>query len=250
MKLTPKYFKENFPDWKRKKDSILTGILYRPISFVLASICANLRISANAVSYFSTLVALAAAVTFLFRIQTCHIVGAILMILWKILDCVDGNLARVVKKQPFGEFADSMSSYFLIGFTGAAMGIAVYFEGGLIFTPGNPWIILIGALASSSDTMMRLVYQKYNNNACKLVEQGIIKQEADFRTDNKLMNLVSRFGLGVIPEIVLFAAIFKVLDIAIIYYLFYYGGSFVLSTMLLVRKAIRKAKEYEMPDYE
>ena len=255
MKYTVKYFKDNLPEWKRKKDSTLTRLCYRPISFVLASISANLGISANTVSYFSAFIAIAAGTMFLFRPRVCHIIGAILMIFWVILDCVDGNLARCVKKQPFGEFADSMSSYFLIGFMGAAMGIAAYFEGGILFKAGNPWIILIGALASSSDTMMRLVYQKYNNTARKLADQGIIERESDFRIDGEqkdtLMTVIDReFGLGIIPEIVLLAAIFNVLDIAVIYCFLYYGGSFAVSTLIYVRKAMKKAKEYEVKTNE
>ena len=172
------------------------------------------------------------------------------MIFWLILDCVDGNLARCVKKQPFGEFADSMSSYFLVGFMGAAMGIAAFFEGGILFEAGSPWIILIGALASSSDTMMRLVYQKYNNTARKLADQGIIERENDFRVDGEqkdtLMTVIDReFGLGIIPEIALVCSIFHALDITVIYCFLYYGGSFVVSTLIYVRKAIKKAKEYE-----
>ena len=251
MKYSTKFFKDNLPEWKRKKDSTFGRLLYRPISFVLASVSANLGISANTVSYFSALVAITAGAMFLFRPQICHIIGAILMIIWVILDCVDGNLARCVKKQPFGEFADSISSYFLVGFTGATMGIAVYFEGGLLFKAGDPWIILIGALASSADTMMRLVYQKYTNTARKLADQGIIERETEFRVDgeqkNTLMTVIDReFGLGIIPEIVLLTAVFKALDLAVIYCFLYYGGSFVLSTLVYVRKAIKTSKEYEV----
>lgn len=101
------------------------------------------------------------------------------------------------------------------------MGIAVYFEGGILFKAGNPWIIHIGALASSSDTMMRLVYPKYNNAARKLSDQGIIERERDFRIDGEpkdtLMTVVDReFGLGLIIVIILLSALFKVLDIALI----------------------------------
>ncbi len=249
MKYTSKYFKDAMPEWKRKKDSTLTRLLYRKISFFLAGVAANLGISANAVSYFSAFLAVAACSMFLINVQLCHIIGSVLMIFWVILDCVDGNLARSVKKLPFGEFADSMSSYLLVGFMGTTMGVAAYFEGGLFFKAHNPWIILLGALASSSDTMMRLIYQKYKNNERKLADQGIIEVEKDFRTDGaqpmSLKMFIDReFGLGIIPEIALISAIFKVLDIAVLYCLFYYGTAFVVNTVIYVRKAVAISKKH------
>lgn len=250
MKYSVKYFKDDFPDWKRKKDSTLTRILYRRLSFVFASFAANLGISANTISYASAVVALCACFMFLFRSTVFHIIGSVLMIVWVIMDCVDGNIARSVQKKPFGEFADSMSSYMLVGFMGTFMSIAAYFEGGLLFEKGNPWIIFIGTLASSSDTMMRLIYQKYKNTERKLADEGIIKLEEDFRSQNSdpksIMTIIDReFGLGIIPEIALVCSIFHKLDIVVIYCFLYYGGSFVLSTMIYVRKAVKKAKEYE-----
>ena len=53
MKYTPKYFYDNLPAWKRKKDPILSRLFYRPASFLTASIFSNLGIGANTVSYYS-----------------------------------------------------------------------------------------------------------------------------------------------------------------------------------------------------
>lgn len=107
------------------------------------------------------------------------ICGAVLFSVWSWLDCVDGNLARSVRKQPFGEFADSMSSYILVGLMGSAMGIAAYNFGGTLLKPGNAWIILLGALASSADSLMRLIYQKYKNTEKELSEKGVLEIEND-----------------------------------------------------------------------
>ena len=49
---------------------------------------------------------------------------------------------------------------------------------------GSPWIILVGALASSSDSLMRLIYQKYKNTERNMADKGIIKLENDIRTDH------------------------------------------------------------------
>lgn len=48
---------------------------------------------------------------------------------------------------------------------------------------GCVWIILLGSFASSSDTMMRLIYQKYRATAREKVDKKIILPEEDKRTD-------------------------------------------------------------------
>lgn len=52
MKFTAKYFRDNYPEWKRKKDWPPTRYFYRQISFYLSAFFANLGWSANSVSFF------------------------------------------------------------------------------------------------------------------------------------------------------------------------------------------------------
>lgn len=251
MNYSPKYFKDNMPEWKRKKDPILSRLFYRPCAFVLASICANLKIQANTVSYFSGIIAVVACLCFLPNSLTWHIVAAVLINFWLVLDCTDGNLARSYKKQPFGEFADGISSYILVGLMCTTMAVAVYFEGGYIISKGCPWIIFIGALASSADTMMRLIYQKYKSTERELADAGILEIEQEKRKDHEQVNSLrvrfeSDFGIGgILPLLILIATIFQALDLIVLYCFIYYGGSFVLATALYVRKAMANTKKYQ-----
>lgn len=247
MKYSPKFFHDDMPGWKKKKDPILSRLFYRPLSFVTASVAASLDISANTVSYFSAIVAIVACVMFLFPSNGLHICGAILINIWLLLDCTDGNLARSVKKQPFGEFADGISSYILVGLMCTTMGVAVYHEGGLLIPSGTPWIILMGALASSSDTMMRLIYQKYKSNERSMADEGIIKIENDVRTDHDQVGsfrvrVEAELGVGgLLPVAILLAAIFNALDVIVIYCLLYYGMSCIVASLIYVRKAMKVA---------
>ena len=251
MKYTAGFFRDNMPEWKRMKDPILSRLFYRRAAFFFASVAANLGISANDVSYFSGVLGVAACACFLPHSQIWHILGAVLVNIWLILDCTDGCLARSVKGQPFGEFADGISSYILVGLLCTAMGFAVYFEGGILFSAGSPWIILLGALASSSDSLMRLVYQKYKNTERDLADQGILHVEHDDRTDHSKVGslrvrIESGLGIGgILPLMILIASIFRALDLVVIYCFLYYGASFVLSLLIYVRKAIRAAKSIE-----
>lgn len=248
MKYTYSYFKEGMPEWKRKKDPVLSRIFYRKAAFGLAAVCANLGISANSVSYFSALVGIVACICFLPPVFGVHIVGAILINVWLILDCTDGNLARSVKSQPFGEFADGISSYILVGLMCTMMGVAVFFEGGLFVTAGCPWIILVGALASSSDSLMRLIYQKYKNTERDMADKGIVKIENDVRTDHSQVGsfrvrVEAELGIGgLLPIAILIASIFKALDLVVIYCFLYYGASCVLASLIYVRKAMKAAR--------
>ena len=256
MKYSYMFFKNGLPEWKRKKDTILVKLFYRPVSFYLASFAASLHISANTVSYFSALIAIISCLLYLFPMHVLHILAAILVSIWLLLDCTDGNLARSVKKLPFGEFADATSSYILVGFLCTCIGFSVYTYGGILFKKGNVWIMLMGALASSSDTMMRLIYQKYKNVEHGLIDAGVIKEENDIRTDINKVNsfrvrMEAELGIaGILPIALLLGSIFNALDLIVIYCFLYYGGSFVVCTLIYVRKAMKKAKEYGVKNNE
>ena len=244
-----RYFYEGLPSWKRKKDPVLSKVIYRPLSFVFASICAKAGISANTVSYASVLVAIAGSCMFLFESYYLHIVGAVLFNVWLLMDCIDGNLARCVRKQPFGEFADSMSSYILVGTMGAPMGIAAYYDGGLVIPAGSMWLILLGAIASSSDSLMRLIYQKYKNIERKMADMGVVEVGYDLRNDTNQVGsfrvrVENELGIGgILPFAILAGTIFRALDIVVIFCALYYGASFVVSVLMFSRKAIIAAKE-------
>ena len=251
MKYTFSKMKSSMPAWKREKDPVLTRIIYRPISFAIASICANYGVSANTISYLSALLAIIACLCFIIPISTSHIIGAVLCNVWLLMDCVDGNIARAVKKQPFGSFADSMSSYLLVGLLCTSMGIAAYFEGGMLFSSGCPWVILLGALASSSDSLMRLIYQKYINTERELADKGILIVEKDVHKDvtqvrSFTVRVDEELGIGgILPFAILIGTIFKSIDIVVIYCFCFFGASCIYSIILYMIKAIRTAEKYE-----
>ncbi len=251
MKYSPKYFHDSLPAWKRKKDPVLSRVIYRPLSFLTASLCAHLKISANAVSYFSLLVGIAGCALFIPDNYACNICGAALVNLWLLLDCTDGNLARSVKRQPFGEFADSSSSYVLVGLLGTAMGVCVFIRGGMFFGAGTLWLLILGVLASEGDTLMRLVYQKYKNVERSMEDEGLIARENDVRTDHGKVGslrvrIEAELGIGgLIPLLVLLTTIFHCLDIAVLYCAVYYCGSCIAMVSMYILKAIKKTKSIE-----
>ena len=103
---------------------------------------------------------------------------------------------------------------------------------------------MIGALASSSDSLMRLIYQKYKYTEIDMADKGIVKIEKDVRTDHNQVGslrvrIEAELGVGgILPLAILIATVFKALDIVVVYCFLYYGLSFVLATLIYVKKAI------------
>lgn len=244
--------KESMPAWKRKKDPILTKVFYRPLSFWLASICANHGVRPNTISYISTIVGIISCALFLIpKNFDAQLIGAVLVNVWIVMDCIDGNLARGYMRQPFGEFADGTSSYILVGYMCTAWGFAAFFDGGLLINAGCPWIVLLGAIASSSDALMRLVYQKYKNVETDMITRNIIDPEPDKHTDHSQVGsfrsrIENELGLGgLLPCAILIATIFHALDIIVIYCFFYYGTSALIGSLIYFRKAIIATGKYQ-----
>lgn len=244
--------RESMPAWKRKKDPVLTKVFYRPVSFWFASLCANQDVRPNTISYISTVVGIIACAMFVIpSSHIAHIIGAILINVWIIMDCIDGNLARGYMRQPFGEFADGTSSYILVGLMCTTMGFSVFFDGGMFLSAGCPWIILLGALASSSDALMRLVYQKYKNVEHDMVDRGICDPEIDQHTDHSQVGsfrsrVENELGIGgLLPLAILLATIFNALDVIVVYCFFYYCGSALAGSLIYFRKAIQKTAQYQ-----
>ena len=243
MKYPPSFFREGLPAWKRKKDPLTTRFIYRPISFVIASLFCEIGWGANAVSYLSACIALVACGCF---VAGAPIVAAILINIWGILDCVDGNIARCVKKEKFGDFADSMSSFICVGLMFSCMGFCVYNNGGIFISAGEPLIMLIGAWAGSCDSLMRLIYNKYLNS---MYSQGIIVEKSEDPEQesgiNRIRMKVDAFVSlgGILPLATLIAAIIGALDVIIIGWACYYCCTFVASTLYFVRKTYIANKE-------
>ena len=250
-KYSARYFRENLPEWKRVKDPFTSRIFYRPLSFVTASMATKLGLTANTVSYLSIFIAIFSCVGLIIPNKICNIIGAILVNLWLLSDCTDGNIARSVKKQPFGDFADSVSSYILVGFLCTSLGIAAYFNGGLLIKENCIWIVLLGALASSADTLMRLVYQKYKSSERALFDAGKLELEVDKRTDNSqsnslLVRIESDFGVGgILPILIILGVLFNMVDLVVIYCFLYYFLSGIVMILKYILKSIKKTKEIE-----
>lgn len=102
----------------------MSALLYRPISFWLTPPLLNLKISASQVTSFALLISLALPFIAWKAGASAHTTVAVLAILFVILDCVDGNIARVTKTaSKSGHYLDFLTDLiFRVGLY-AAVGI-------------------------------------------------------------------------------------------------------------------------------
>ena len=221
MKYSPKYFKENHPKEKNRSDSLLVRFVFRPISFLTSSLCANMGISANAISIFSLFVSLSACVLIFINNYICRIIGASLVLFWMILDVTDGNLARSVKKQKYGEFVDASACYWLLAFLYFSIGKCSYDMGGVVFQQYSIWPLIIGAAASIFDLLMRVTYHKFHESDSE-INVGTTKPESKsfisklFKIEKFFDKNIGINGFALL--LVLFAIIFKFSDIFVMIY--------------------------------
>lgn len=114
--------------------------------------------------------------------------------------------------------------------------------GGVFSLKGNAWIIFAGAIASSCDTLVRLIYQKYQNVSRELSDKNIIPPQRETRTENEYsgslrVRLEMEPGIGgIIPTMVFAASVFNALDLVIFYMdLYYCSGALIFIVMYTVR---------------
>lgn len=230
---SPQFFSTTLPPEKRKKDSLLAQIVIRPLSFVGASICSVFDFSANGVSFFSWIVALATIILLCVNNSQCNQVAIYLPLFWNLCDCIDGNLARGIKKQKMGEFVDSMSSYFLT--PGLILGASVmsFNNGGVICSKNQELLLFIGGVAACCDTMGRLLFQKFQNVSQNEEANNNNEQKTNKKSFFQILRRIenrteAEFGIsGAELILIIFAYYFHFFDL----FLFIYGGFAVLSLL-------------------
>ena len=141
-----------------------------------------------------------------------------------------------------------MSGYFLVNWLFLCLGMCAYHEGGVIISPNNAWIIFVGAMAASMDSLSRLANQKFMNTKNDLIEKGKLKKEEKSRSnhlgDNQLAKVIFRILRetnlnGLFLPFLLVASIFSFLDIFVYFYALEYGAMFAGTLFILFKMVIK-----------
>jgi len=145
---------------KIKLDGFWTRYVLRPLSFPVSWIALRMGLSPSFVSYFSALISIAGGILFAWPIHLYASMGVILFNFFSVLDCVDGNMARVTGKAgPWGSWTDAITGF--ITYTSVFFSIGVYMYWKTAWWP----VLLISGLTSSANLLTRIAFQMYKNLA-------------------------------------------------------------------------------------
>ena len=258
MKYTLKQINDSLPKSKNKVSSFWVRLWVRKFSYLITWLCLRLKISANTVSVISAIDALAGCILLSINNYICMIVGVVLINFWIVLDCVDGNIARILKKDSrSGEFFDAISGYVVCAFAFFATGIAAYHSS--TWWGGYQYIfIIMGALASITDIYSRLIYQKYTFTCLAIAQSKgkVYKSENDnFEKEQKptgftLLRLIIDRQTGIsalfMPALIV-SLIFKRFEFMVMFYCLYHTAAliYVFISYLLKAKELDKNIENE-----
>lgn len=249
MKYTWNDLKQSYTTKKKQTSSIWARMFSRPVSFVLTYFIINAGIGANTVSVISIIDALLSCVFIASPNGTLRIIGVCMFALWHVLDCVDGNIARVKKESSYmGEYIDALSGYTACSFVYFALGIAAYHTSNFFSKP-EYWII-IGGVAATAEIYSRLVHNRYTVAAYreKFETEGKLPDIKQDDPDGKrgIMYIGSRirktlgFSALFIPFMII-SLIFNRFDILIAFYMLYNLAWMFLTLLVYTKKACKKS---------
>lgn len=244
-KVTYASLKATFPEEKKSVESIYGRIIpVRKISYLFTIPFLKLNVSAFAVSVISMFIAIIACILIAIPNPIARVIGVILVPIWHIFDCVDGNIARFTKTaSDFGSAVDAICGYFIDAFLPISLGIAAYNIGTDYFGIPVYIYIICGALASVSFTLMRLIHQKYAFEALSVeIKTGKHFDKGDtqytltgFHKLRKMLQ-VNCSVVGV-PMFVLWACpLFNLYHLLVAYYCAFYLASLVVGVAFYLKK--------------
>ncbi len=234
--ITSSYTKE-----KRKRSSIWARIFSRPVSFIFTYIFINLGIGANVVSVISIVDAILACFLIMLGGKWTY-VGIALFVFWHVLDCVDGNIARVKKESSYGgAFLDAVSGYVAPSFIFLSVGVAAYLSTPVIPVEYRHFLIVLGGFCSVTDILTRIIYQKYLVTEYRL---GLMGKDNDIDAERSsgikhIADLIMKhMGYSsLFMPLLIICSIVNWLGILLAFYALYYAGLLVSTMVLFVSKA-------------
>ena len=252
MKYTLKDITSSLTKKKNSRSSLWVQLWVRKASFPVTYLFINAGWTANMVSVLSWFVIFGAAVLLCINNFWCMFSGVILTNLWLVLDCVDGNIARVKKVKTFmGDFYDAVAGYGPFSFTTVALGVAAYHTSFLVPEEYRVWLILIGAVGAVANVYMRLIHQKYLN--CYFVGKKILgeldkitlKDTEDKKSFAYIREQIDKnFGVaGLFMPWLLMAVFTNTFDIMLVCYVAYYVLSFLAICVMYCKKATAFERE-------
>ena len=215
--------KKSMPESKKKmeKADIFIAYLIRPISDLITYPLSKTKIKPTTITKISAVFVILMFICFLLGF---YYIGFVCLLVWDILDGVDGNLARYTDNcSNMGCLWDATTGWLAMFVFFLSMGLVAYREHSLVEIAFIPkyYYLIFGSLAAFGILFPRLVMHK---KAGLLGEESVHKEKTRSEyslAKNILLNLISINGLAFL--IFVLATIFKLTNITMIFYLFICG---------------------------
>lgn len=247
MRFTLKNIIDSLPQKKNSNSSLWVKVVVRKLSFIFTYFFINMGFSANAVSCLSIVVAVTACTFYMINENWALVLAIVLINFWLVLDCVDGNIARCLKRKTvFGEFVDDIGGYYVEALVYLAIGVCASHMGGILFAVGSEWIIIIGAISSSINVLSRLIYKDYGHFAIHADKS----MQEEHTIDDKhslyyIRNRVSKeFGMsGLFMPLTIICALTHSYDLMTLFYFAFNGFALLSTTVIYFFRANKYDKE-------
>jgi len=222
MEVSIKKIKESLPAEKNKIDKLDLWVFYfiRPISYYFTWVFVKAKFTPTMATALSMIVGIIGEIVIIPNGRFFHLFGALVINLWIVLDCVDGNIARFKKQTSiFGEFLDGLSGYLFTGFLYTCLGMSVFFsDQSISIFESQKWIyILIGCLTSFVTIFPRLIDHK---------ARTLFFEYQSKTTDKNEYNIFKIIGLniagmaGLCNPLLFIAAMTNFLNLYLLFYFF------------------------------
>lgn len=228
---------------KNHNESWWTRLFCRPLSFPVAYLLANMGMTAWWASVISIFFAILACILLCLSAE-CRWLGILLSILWLIMDCVDGNIARVTKSySAMGDFIDAQSGYTIMAFIFLANGVAA-FNTTTIFKDCSYILIIVGAVSSLSNILARLLNSKYTY--CELehkIKNGYKPEFVDYDNPKNSFSKIRiwcdyNLGLvGALMPLMILSQVYNTYDLLTIAYCIYSVAGFIFASVYYAIKS-------------
>lgn len=228
---------QSLPKKKNGRSSLWVKTVIRKLSFVFTFLFVNMGITPWLASVISAIVAFSGAVLLGINSPTCRIIGVICIQMWLVLDCVDGNIARVTRTcSDLGDFIDTLSGYVVSACAMLSIGMAASYTTQCPILMNSNILIVLGAMGSIGNVLARLIHQNYMVTIFRLEKKGtqLKNPDDDVEADHGIGYLRSRIdkelGIsGFFMPLLIVALIFSKLDVFTIVY----SAFFTLSALAI-----------------
>lgn len=128
-------------------EELLDLVFYRPLAFLFVKAVYRTNLTPNQITTLALIVGMIGGVFYFFNTHLAISIGAFLLIVYDVLDCSDGMIARLKKNGTFfGRILDGIADYFVTVtvYLGIGFGFASNSENPLFY-----WVLLVLVGASN-----------------------------------------------------------------------------------------------------